>query len=481
MRSSGDVWVALKGPHRPVYVLRARRRATLEYPVQFALKTFTLASRKKMGVERTDLSVLYLYARRRLSRYVRDSIRRRLSATELVLLIALSSQTYNEMAQSATDSEGTTFRPPSQVLLDRGGKKSKHLPGTLSIYTITPILSTESRRVVHFSDEEPQYYRSGSDDDPLTEFDYRPNAKPLNKDFWIPTLLIIIIAVVGSVAFSSPFWSRFSDTFSLFNESTNSAHISWLPRNPNADAPTNPSLPSDASVQCSVDNLLKDSRVFELLEQLVEKRVSQVIQKKTRLQEKTLLRDFALDADGGAIECTLTSGCSRWARYVYGDSSTRAIAEDNRIGQCWLTHPSNAQLGVVLAEPIYPTHITIDHAPIQAVADVGEAPRTIVVWGMVDGGENLSRYKRLTLHLGAEHVPHPLPAVGDHTIIPLASFEYDISQTPSQTFPVYDYIRHSGIDFAIVILQIRTNWGSEKTCLYRIRVHGNSYIPTFEL
>ena len=52
----------------------------------------------------------------------------------------------------------------------------------------------------------------------------------------------------------------------------------------------------------------------------------------------------------------------------------------------------------------------------------------------------------------------------------LGSFEYDLQGSPVQTFPVKNKLR-----FARVKMDINTNWGNEDyTCIYRIRVHGNS-------
>jgi SUN domain-containing protein 1/2 len=42
-----------------------------------------------------------------------------------------------------------------------------------------------------------------------------------------------------------------------------------------------------------------------------------------------------------------------------------------------------------------------------------------------------------------------------------------------QTFPIDAEIRSLGIDFGLVVLMVKNNWGMDKyTCLYRVRVHG---------
>jgi SUN domain-containing protein 1/2 len=58
--------------------------------------------------------------------------------------------------------------------------------------------------------------------------------------------------------------------------------------------------------------------------------------------------------------------------------------------------------------------------------------------------------------------------------IRIAALQYDIySPNHIQTFPVDTEIRNLGIDFGVVVLIVKSNWGmGEYTCLYRIRVHG---------
>ncbi|KAI0340553.1 hypothetical protein BDW22DRAFT_1408443 [Trametopsis cervina] len=214
--------------------------------------------------------------------------------------------------------------------------------------------------------------------------------------------------------------------------------------------------------------MIADSALSQLLEQLVDRKVSEF------MPATVIRRDFALEADGGMVECSLTTGCFPWSTYGWGSSPTRAITEDVRIGQCWLVHSPHARLGVVLAEPIYPTHVTIDHVPRQLAADIGEAPHAMTLWGVVDGQENLSRYTAMSLNAELEGAS----TMKQYFVIPLASFEYDITRSPSQSFPIYDHIRQSGMDFGIVVLEIRSNWGSQKSCLYRLRVHGSSSLDT---
>ena len=63
---------------------------------------------------------------------------------------------------------------------------------------------------------------------------------------------------------------------------------------------------------------------------------------------------------------------------------------------------------------------------------------------------------------------------GQLSYIPIAAFEYSIcSALSSQTFAVLHYIKSSCLDFKVLVVEVRSNLGTEGTCLYHVRVHGN--------
>lgn len=108
---------------------------------------------------------------------------------------------------------------------------------------------------------------------------------------------------------------------------------------------------------------------------------------------------------------------------------------------------------------------------------------------MVDGEENVAKVKNwreaTTKEARRERAGD---GDGDSTIgqsmgladplqyLRIATFSYDLYTTHNiQTFPVDEEISRLGIDFGIVILRIKSNWGREEyTCLYRFRVHGQT-------
>ncbi|OSC96424.1 Sad1/UNC-like protein [Trametes coccinea BRFM310] len=154
-----------------------------------------------------------------------------------------------------------------------------------------------------------------------------------------------------------------------------------------------------------------------------------------------------------------------------------ALQDDMRVGNCWKTDTRNAQLAVVLPQLVYPTHITVDHIPTEIAANVGEAPKNMLVWGVIDGKLNRARY--LNLLSSDEPIPSAdgrfaPPHAGGYSYVLLSTFQYDLA-APShvQTFPVDPRIVKSRMYFGIVVFEIVDNWGSPTTCLYRVRVHGD--------
>ncbi|KAI9056717.1 hypothetical protein FKP32DRAFT_1556856, partial [Trametes sanguinea] len=202
--------------------------------------------------------------------------------------------------------------------------------------------------------------------------------------------------------------------------------------------------------------------------------VEQVVS--SRLRDAVGRRDFALHADGAEVAEDLTWPSPNSTASFGRRLPEFALQDDNHIGQCWHIAGGSGQLAILLPTFIYPTHISIDHIPIEVAADIGEAPKNMYVWGVVDGKLNHARYLNLT---SGHTVPSARgrlspPVAGNHSYVLLAALEYDI-HAPShiQTFPIDSHIIYSRMYFAFIVLEIVDNWGSSSTCLYRIRIHGD--------
>lgn len=97
----------------------------------------------------------------------------------------------------------------------------------------------------------------------------------------------------------------------------------------------------------------------------------------------------------------------------------------------------------------------------------------MTLWGEVDGAKNFDLYHRTGLREAPWGVLLSLHTRQSRTFLPLAAFEYQVGRPSPQTFSVQDVVRSSGMDFTTLVLQINSNWASEDTCLYRVRVHGD--------
>lgn len=175
--------------------------------------------------------------------------------------------------------------------------------------------------------------------------------------------------------------------------------------------------------------------------------------------------------------------------YAIGRPPVTALHHELHNGHCWPFKGSEGMLGVLLAAPVIIEEVTIDHVAKEVAFDLRSAPREMEVWGMVEGWDNVAKVRmwedgkierrRKALEDGVslgeeeeERYPKGLPRSPQY--IRLASFTYDIHSPKNiQTFPVDEEIRALGVDFGVVVLVVKNNWGQDVfTCLYRFRVHG---------
>lgn len=213
--------------------------------------------------------------------------------------------------------------------------------------------------------------------------------------------------------------------------------------------------------------------------------------------------DFALHSGGARIIPSLTSdtfetrprslrahlvGLVTGNGYAIGKPPITALHHELHIGHCWPFAGAEGQLGVVLSAPTYISDISIDHVAKEVAFDMRSAPRQMEVWAMVEGKDNIAKVKEWqaekawikqeALERGEEVVeeeeeyPKTLPK--SPLYIRIASFSYNIHAPNNvQTFPVFQDVQDLEVDFGIVVLRIKSNWGQEEfTCLYRMRVHG---------
>lgn len=247
--------------------------------------------------------------------------------------------------------------------------------------------------------------------------------------------------------------------------------------------------------------------VSSLIDQLVDKAVS---------KDGVAKPDYALYSAGGRVIPSLTTepleirpeglfsqilGLLAAEETVIGKPPVTALHHEIHDGQCWPFQGSDGQLGVVLSAPVFVSEISIDHVPKAVASDLRSAPREMEVWGLVEGEDNLVKVKawlerkEASRKEEAELFGEPLdgPDAGRDEIPPaslpsgapyirLASFTYDIHAPKHvQTFPIREEVAGLGVDFGVVVLRVKSNWGRDEfTCLYRFRVHGQRLVPVPE-
>ncbi|KAH7905663.1 hypothetical protein BJ138DRAFT_1017418, partial [Hygrophoropsis aurantiaca] len=129
------------------------------------------------------------------------------------------------------------------------------------------------------------------------------------------------------------------------------------------------------------------------------------------------------------------------------------------------------------------THLTIDHTMQNLLGGFRDAARTLVLWGLIDK-ENIARYRHFVRTAGGAHATDNKPpsqivreAVSrdpQSFFLELSHFHFDPyrGESMTQTFPIHSALSGMKLDFGIVVLEVKDNWGATQTCLYRVRVHG---------
>ncbi|QRV89975.1 myosin-4 [Ceratobasidium sp. AG-Ba] len=220
----------------------------------------------------------------------------------------------------------------------------------------------------------------------------------------------------------------------------------------------------------------------------------QVVQRAVLATTKDSLAraDYALYTGGGRVIPEYTSPTfsvspEGWRRFlgigaVQGRPPAVALVPDINVGNCWAFPGSQGQIAVLLSRSVRVDSVTIDHASKDVAYDLKTAPKKFVVWGLVEGDDNLAKLAEYRKHAEAQTIgPEPENTIDLGTSpfkqsIKLTEFEYDINATSHiQTFAVPEAIRAAGIDVGVVIFQILSSHGDPNyTCLYRVRVHGEA-------
>jgi len=235
--------------------------------------------------------------------------------------------------------------------------------------------------------------------------------------------------------------------------------------------------------------------------------ITHLVESATSKYSKDVLArpDFALNSGGATVIPSLTSptyeiwpvgatnqivGFVTGSGHAVGRPPVTALHHDINNGHCWPFAGTQGQLGVKLSWPAFITDVTIDHVAKDVAFDMRSAPREMELWGLVEGKDNIAKLKSWSAEKQARReealaAGEPIRPEDQEWVYPtglprnvnyvrLSSFTYDIhSPANIQTYPVAENVRDLGIDFGLVVLFVKNNWGRQEfTCLYRLRVHG---------
>lgn len=196
-----------------------------------------------------------------------------------------------------------------------------------------------------------------------------------------------------------------------------------------------------------------------------------------------LMPDFALHSGGAVVIPNMTSATLDACSPFKGFPATRcrppvtALHPGTNNGQCWPIEGNTGHLGVALAKSVYISNVTIEHVHYKAAFDVRSAPKDMELWGLIEGDENSAKVKewrRRRLVLGYSSDQGDPQIHGNMQFLRLSTFTFNAKADQNiQTFPLDEALGNLSIDFSIVLLLIKNNWGNNAyTCLYRFRVHG---------
>jgi hypothetical protein len=153
---------------------------------------------------------------------------------------------------------------------------------------------------------------------------------------------------------------------------------------------------------------------------------------------------------------------------------SEALRRWDEAGDCWCSPAKGAgvgvQLGVLMANELFPKEVVIEHVPKAATLDVSSAPREMELLAQIDGYRAQGTVGELSerifpdfheLHLGKEWIL-------------IGTWRYDLEdESHIQTFYPQIDLQSLGVSTRQLIVRAKNNQGnSDHTCLYRVRVHG---------
>jgi SUN domain-containing protein 1/2 len=144
-----------------------------------------------------------------------------------------------------------------------------------------------------------------------------------------------------------------------------------------------------------------------------------------------------------------------------------ALQKWDEPGDCWCASPDEtnqgfAQLSILLGHEMYPQQVTVEHLPKAASLDSTSAPKNIEVWVPLPYDPSI----RVWSAAGCGQGPKNHYCLGN--------FAYNVHG--SNHVQTFNLDVHSIIPASKVLLRVTDNWGSDHTCIYRVRLHGEPVV-----
>lgn len=202
------------------------------------------------------------------------------------------------------------------------------------------------------------------------------------------------------------------------------------------------------------------------------------------------LRNYAAGSDGSRILPNFAPvtppsppRSSWWGRLlpdapvsieVLGEPSEAPLSLlDGRLEPCWSVSASRGYLAIRLAECSTVTKLLLGGPRTQ---DASSNPQDVVIWGVVDGSENVLRLQAASVVLEALHSRLPAlaqapPSLTDYPVVPIAVVRLE-NVTGPQSFDIMQEIIDLKVDFGLVVVEILSNWGGNVTEMCTLGVYG---------
>ncbi|KAI1624528.1 hypothetical protein EDD37DRAFT_416341 [Exophiala viscosa] len=196
--------------------------------------------------------------------------------------------------------------------------------------------------------------------------------------------------------------------------------------------------------------------------------------------------NFFAPNNGALVEERLTSPTRQrslgfWQRvalrmvlstYYQTKQPVTALMPWQDVGDCWCSSPvpfeqDTMRLGVRVSEMIFPTELVVENYPTAGSLFPGSTPKHIEVWAdfeHLDGQE----WESLNIRQMQGNSP-----IGPHwALIGQSDYDASVEATHVQAFRLDVNQQQHLYAAENFIIRVVSNYGSDYTCLYRVRMHG---------